>query len=99
MTPVRLLSRAEREFHEALDFYTRTRGAAAATRFMDDFDAAVARIAADPASLPLFLAAADPELRRCRVGARWPYDVLFKSEPGEAVVHHVWHHHRDPAGI
>ena len=91
MTPVTTSPRADGEFADALVYYdARGRGRA----FLAAFDAAVARIAADPTSLPL--QPGHGTLRRSRVGG-FPYDLLFRVRPGGAQVLSVWHHHRDPA--
>ena len=92
-------SRAERELSDALHYYRRVGGAALAADFLADVDDALAKVAADPTSHASHPAAADPAVRRCPVGSRWPYDVLFKALPAEVLIVHLWHHSRDPAGI
>ena len=93
MTPVFLNDRAKRELAEARQFY-RGRGPGLVPRFRQAARDALARIVADPASLPL--QPGSSSVRRVGV-AGFPYDLLFKVRPGGVEVLSVWHRHRNPA--
>ena len=70
-----------------------------ADRFWDDFADALARIAADPTSLPWFPQAVSDETRYKRIG-RSRYLVLFTTaDPAETVAFAVIHDVAGPARI
>ena len=95
---VRIDARADREFAGAVRYYHRAGGERLAVRFVAAFDAAVARVGADPASLPVaFESARRGPVRRCPLGRTWPYDLLFTVGTSEVAVVSVWHLHRNPA--
>ena len=70
-----------------------------ADRFLDELDAAVLRVAADPSSLPWFPQASSSDTRFKRVG-RFPYLVLFSTaDPAETVVFALIHDATGPRRI
>lgn len=94
---VRTHARADEELAGAIQYYHRAGGAELATRFLNAFDAAIARIGTDPESLPVFYETARfGPVRRCPLGRPWPYDLLLTVGRHAVGVVSVWHHRRDP---
>ena len=93
---VDVLPVAEREaVATALSFASGSTG----LEFLDAYDEALARITADPSSLPKFLEASSEQVRFKFVG-RFPYLVLFSTaDPARAVVFSVIHAAAGPGRI
>ncbi|QDT18025.1 type II toxin-antitoxin system RelE/ParE family toxin [Alienimonas californiensis] len=88
--PLRTLSIAKYEAADAADYYI-DRDWRTGLAFRAAYDAAIARIAADPSSLPWHHLAASTATRYHRVG-RFPYVVLFSvADPAETIVLAVLH--------
>jgi plasmid stabilization system protein ParE len=86
----RLASAAEIELQEAFEFYEAAEQGLGA-RFMDEVEAALARIEAHPlAWTPL-----SPRTRRCRTH-RFPYGLFYQVRDDEIVVLSVMDLRRDP---
>jgi len=79
--------------------YLRLPAGGPADRFLDELDAAFARISVDPASLPWFPQASSGETRFKRVG-QFPYLVLFSTaDPAETIAFALIHDTAGPARI
>ncbi len=88
--PLRTLSIARTEAADAAVYYGR-RDRSTGIDFGRAYDAAVARIGADPTSLPWHHLAASSHTRYRKVG-RFPYVVLFSvADPAETIVLAVLH--------
>jgi len=86
----RFTSTAERELRGALEFYEAAENGLGA-RFLDEVEAAVARILAHPlAWTPL-----SPRTRRCRTH-RFPYGLFYQIRTNEILVLSVMDLRRDP---
>ncbi|MGD0262644.1 MAG: type II toxin-antitoxin system RelE/ParE family toxin [Verrucomicrobiota bacterium] len=86
----RFTSTAERELQEAIEFYEAAENGLGA-RFLDEVEAAVARIVAHPlAWTPL-----SPRTRRCRTH-RFPYGLFYQIRTDEILVLSVMDLRRDP---
>ena len=86
----RFTSTAERELQEAIEFYEAAENVLGA-RFLDEVEAAVARIVAHPlAWTPL-----SPRTRRCRTH-RFPYGLFYQIRTDEILVLSVMDLRRDP---
>ena len=86
----RLLSTAEEELQEAIEFYEAAEQGLGAM-FLDEVEAALARIEAHPlAWTPL-----SPRTRRCRPH-RFPYGLFYQIRGDEIVVLSVMDLRRDP---
>jgi plasmid stabilization system protein ParE len=81
---------AEKELIEAARFYER-RVAGLGDRFLREFDAAVAEIAAAPDRYRRV----EDDLRRC-VMRRFPYAIYYRPEGGALRILVVKHHSRHP---
>jgi plasmid stabilization system protein ParE len=91
MSKLRILSPAEREFTEALCWYAE-RSQRAAEGFDAEFDKALEAIRANPCQFPLC-----DERHRYYLMNRFPYQIIFREEPGnEVVVIAVAHAKRKP---
>ena len=87
---VRHLAEALQEAAVATDYY-RAVGPDLADRFLDEIDAAVARIVANPGAwAPL-----GKGIRRCRL-TRFPYSVVYRVEGDEIEVYAIAHQRRRP---
>ena len=87
---VRILSPAEREFVEAVDYYNRQRPGLG-FEFASEVQSALTRIALAPNAWPRV----SPRMRRCKV-RRFPYGILFQVRADEVVVSVIMHLSRDP---
>ena len=86
----RLVSTAERELQEAIEFYEAAEPGLGA-KFLNEVAAALARIEAHPlAWTPL-----SPRTRRCRTH-RFPYGLFYEIRANEIVVLSVMDLRRDP---
>lgn len=87
---VRFTSAAERELRQAIEFYEAAENGLG-SRFLDEVEAAVARILAHPlAWTPL-----SPRTRRCRTH-RFPYGLFYQIRTDEILVLSVMDLRRDP---
>lgn len=90
MIPYSFHSEAEREFHEAIDYYENcSRGLG--LDFALEVQAAVQSIREHPVAWPIL----DDDVRRCMT-PRFPYGVLYCVENGVATILAVMHLHREP---
>jgi toxin ParE1/3/4 len=90
VTRVRFLSPASREVADITQTYL-AESPEVASRFHDDLDRALALIAVNPQiGRP-----ARHDLRRVTL-RRFPYDVVYRLTPNEAVITALAHHSRDP---
>jgi len=87
---IRVLSSAEREFIEAVDYYNSERPGLG-YEFAEEVRVAFDRIRAFPEAWPLF----SKRARRCIV-SRFPYGVLYQIRPDCSLVVAVMHRKRDP---
>ena len=87
---LRVLSVAEREFADAVDYYNHQR-AGLGSEFTAEVSATFERIQQFPSACAPFSATT----RRCRVH-RFPYGVLYYVEHDEIVVVAIMHLARDP---
>jgi plasmid stabilization system protein ParE len=88
----RFLSTAERELQQAVEFYESAENGLGA-RFLDEVEAAVARITAQPeAWTPL-----SSRTRRCRTH-RFPFGLFYQIKPEEILILSVMDLRRDPKG-
>ncbi|MCI0331905.1 MAG: type II toxin-antitoxin system RelE/ParE family toxin [Planctomycetes bacterium] len=90
MSKPRIISAAEREYTEALCWYTE-RSQRAAEGFDAEFDNALAAISSDPLRFPLI-----DERHRFYLMDRYPYQVIYRMEAGELTVIAVAHAKRRP---
>ena len=86
----RFTSAAEKELEEAVAFYEAAENGLGA-RFLDEVEAAVARILAHPAAwTPM-----SPRTRRCRTH-RFPYGLFYQVRADEILILSVMDLRRDP---
>ncbi|NNJ25048.1 type II toxin-antitoxin system RelE/ParE family toxin [Alienimonas chondri] len=96
--PLKTLDEAEDEFLETLRYYA-SQDWRTGHRFRRAYDTAIARIAADPTSLPWHHEAASDETRFKRIDG-FPYLVLFTTvNPGGVVVLAVLHESAGPSRL
>jgi plasmid stabilization system protein ParE len=88
--PVRVLSLALADVAKARDWYDAQRPGLGA-EFIEEFDRALKRIAADPEIFQKVVR----DARRARL-QRFPYAVYYYVEPNEAIVVAALHLRRDP---
>ena len=90
MKPVRLLRPAEQELIEAAAYYEK-QVSGLGHAFLDKVEAALDDIAEHPDRWPLI---AGPVRRR--LVYRFPYGILYRTEPAEVLVLAIAHLHRRP---
>jgi plasmid stabilization system protein ParE len=90
MKPFRLLSKAERELEDSVQFYDEEKPGLA-DRFLDDFLAVMERLGRHPESGALV----SGRLRTTRLND-FPYNVVYRIEPRSIVVVAVAHQSRRP---
>ena len=90
MLVVQISPRAQREIDEAFEWY-RERSRNAASDFLDDLEAALARIADGPEHHPVVRG----RLRRVLL-TKFPYGIYYKIFPDMISVVGVIHGHRHP---
>jgi plasmid stabilization system protein ParE len=86
----RFTSSAEAELREAIGFYEAAENGLGA-RFLDEVEAAAARIVAHPAAWT----AMSPRTRRCRTH-RFPYGLFYQIRTDEILIVSVMDLRRDP---
>ena len=86
----RFNSAAERELQEALEFYEAVKNGLGA-RFLDEVEAATARIVAHPEAWTRM----SPRTRRCRT-RRFPYGLFYQIRHDEILIVSVMDLRRDP---
>ncbi len=87
---VRILKPAQSEIDDAVVWYD-SQSQGLGTRFLDDFDRAIRRIAA----FPLSCAEIEPDLRRCLL-TRFPYGIIYGIDADTIIIIAVAHLHREP---
>ena len=88
--PLRIRPEAKEQADEAVDYYAGLDWRIG-VRFADAYDAAIARIAADPTSHSLHHVTIGPQVRFKKLDG-FPYLVLFRTtDPAETVVLAVLH--------
>ena len=87
---LRFLKLAQSEVDDAFAWYE-TQSHGLGTRFMDDFDRAVRRVAA----YPLASAEIEDGLRRCLL-SRFPYGIIYGIDSETITVVAIAHLHREP---
>ena len=92
---VRLLSRA---IEEAEEGRSRRETDATRDRFVDELEECQRQIGRGPRSFPAHPAVGDPDLRFA-LFKTFPYLVLFRPEPGGAVIVSVCHTSRGPGHL
>ncbi|MBK1633676.1 hypothetical protein CKO31_23615 [Thiohalocapsa halophila] len=86
-------SRAVAELESACHWYERQREGLG-DEFLDEVDAALARIQGRPALFP----EVRPGFRRC-LTHRFPFSLIYTAEDEHLVVHAVFHTRRDPEAL
>lgn len=87
---IRVLSRAEREFVEAVDRYNAERPGLG-YEFAEEIRTAFDRIRAFPEAWPVFSARS-----RRAIVSRFPYGILYQVRPDRILVLAIMHLKRDP---
>ena len=90
MRRIEVRPQARIEIREARDWYEE-RGSGLGSQFLLSLDAVLQRAKRHPGSYPL----AKPGVRRALL-SRFPYLVLYRTEPTTIIVLAVFHAHRDP---
>lgn len=85
-----ILSCAEQEFAEAVDYYN-SQGAGLGYEFAAEVQHSFTLICSYPQAWPLF----SPQARRCLVN-RFPYGILYRAKEGEILVGAIMHLKRSP---
>ena len=86
----RLVSVAEQELREAVDYYEATQPGLA-SRFLEEIEASLERIASHPEAWVKI----STRTRRCRVN-RFPFGLCYQIRPEEIIVVAVMDLRRDP---
>jgi len=87
---IEFLEAAQAELDEAFNWYE-TQQRDLGRQFLTEFDAAVRRISAYPASYALF----EGDVRRCLI-KRFPYGILYGVNADTIIIIAVAHLHRKP---
>jgi plasmid stabilization system protein ParE len=87
---IRILKLAQSEIDDAVIWYD-SQSKGLGTRFLDDLDRTIRRIAAYPFSCVEI----EPDLRRCLL-TRFPYGIIYGVDSDTIVIIAVAHLHREP---
>lgn len=91
MKPVRLLGPAEQEMLEAAQYYE-LHAPGLSGDFLDSIESAIQDIGENPERWPIVYSGV-----RRRLIRRFPFGLLYRSEPKEVIVLAVMHLHRRPS--
>ena len=87
---IRISKLAQKEIDDAVTWYD-SQSKGLGTRFLDDLDRTIRRIAAYPFSCVEI----EPDLRRCLL-TRFPYGIIYGVDADTIVIIAVAHLHREP---
>lgn len=90
---IRFLARAASEYNQGVDYYERQKPGLG-FYFAEEFDKALARIAAYPHAWQLV----EKDVRRCLID-HFPFGILYATEPETIIVLSVMNLHRNPEKV
>ncbi|QWF70798.1 type II toxin-antitoxin system RelE/ParE family toxin [Methylomonas paludis] len=88
---IEFIDEAQSELHEAFCWYE-AQQKQLGVQFLNEFDAAIRRLAAFPESYPLI----GNNIRRCLIN-RFPYGILYGIDANKIIIIAVAHLHRKPS--